>query len=76
MIIGEGMVYTFLNKLKGMEKRNLLYDKNGAKIVQELAAESKGVKIYFPTNFVTADKFDKDHEMPWYVSTTQLTEHV
>ena len=36
MIIGKGMVYTFLNKLKGMERRNLLYDKNGAKIVQEL----------------------------------------
>ena len=53
MIIGEGMVYTFLNKLKGMERRNLLYDKNGAKIVQELAdkAESKGVKMYFPKNF-------------------------
>ena len=78
MIIGEGMMYTFLNKLKGMERRNLLYNKNRAKIVQELAdkAESKGVKIYSPKNFVTADKFDKDYEMPWYISTTQLTEHV
>ena len=38
MIIGEGMVYTFLYKLIGMERRNLLYDKNGAKIVQELAS--------------------------------------
>ena len=78
MIIGEEMVYTFLKKLKGMERRNLWYDKNGTKIVQELAdkAESKGVNIYFPENFVTADNFDKDHEMPWYVSTTQLTKHV
>ena len=78
MIIGKGMVNTFLNKLKGMERRNLLYNKNnGAKIVQELAdkAESKGVNfnIYFPKNFVTADKFDKDHEMPWYISTIRLS---
>ena len=74
MIIGGGMAYTFLKKLKGMEIGNSLYDEDGAKIVQELAdkAESKGVKMYFPVDFVTADKFDKDAT----VGTTQLTEHV
>ena len=39
-----------------------LFDEEGASIVGELMekAEKKGIKIHLPTDFVTADKFDKD----------------
>jgi len=39
-----------------------LYDEDGSKIVRELIskAEKKGVKITFPEDFVTADKFSRD----------------
>lgn len=56
------MAFTFLKKLKGMEIGNSLFDEEGFQIVEELVAkaESKGVKMYFPEDFITADKFDKD----------------
>ena len=39
-----------------------MFDEEGAKIVGELVgkAEKKGIKFHLPTDFVTADKFDKD----------------
>ena len=39
-----------------------LFDEEGAKIVSQLVgkAEKKGIKLHLPTDFVTADKFDKD----------------
>ncbi len=42
-----------------------LFDEDGAGIVGELVAkaESKGVKLHFPTDFITADKFDKDAQV-------------
>lgn len=62
MIIGGGMAYTFLKVLNKMSIGDSLYDENGAKIVKDLMtkAETKNVKIHFPVDFVTADKFDKD----------------
>ena len=41
---------------------NSLYDEAGAKIVEKLVekAKSKNVKLYFPLDYVTADKFDKN----------------
>lgn len=62
MIIGGGMAYTFLKTLHGMEIGSSLFDEEGAKIVSELVgkAEKKGIKLHLPTDFVTADKFDKD----------------
>jgi phosphoglycerate kinase len=62
MIIGGGMAYTFLKALQGMQIGGSLFDEEGATIVGELMekAEKKGVKIHLPTDFVTADKFDKD----------------
>ena len=41
-----------------MEIGSSLFDEDGAKIVPKLMekAEAKGVKIYLPTDFVTADK--------------------
>lgn len=62
MIIGGGMTYTFLKKMRGMEIGSSLYDEDGSKIVEELVekAKSKGVKMCFPEDFITADKFDKN----------------
>lgn len=65
MIVGGGMAYTFLKTLQGMEIGASLFDEEGAKTVSELIekAEKKGVKVYLPTDFVRADKFDKDAQV-------------
>jgi len=62
MIIGGGMAYTFLKTLNGMKIGSSLFDEEGSAIVGELMekAEKKGIKIHLPTDFITADKFDKD----------------
>lgn len=60
IIIGGGMAYTFKKVLNGMEIGESLFDQEGAKIVQELVdkAKERGVKLTFPVDYVTADKFD------------------
>lgn len=63
MIIGGAMAYTFLKVLKNMEIGASLFDEEEAKIVQEIMAkkaEKNGVKITFPVDFVTADKFEEN----------------
>uniref|UniRef100_A0A8C6QAH8 Phosphoglycerate kinase n=1 Tax=Nannospalax galili TaxID=1026970 RepID=A0A8C6QAH8_NANGA len=55
MIIGGGMAYTFLKELKNMEIGTSLFDEEGAKI--------NGVKITFPVDFITADKFDENAQV-------------
>ncbi|MEJ1285182.1 phosphoglycerate kinase 2 [Cricetulus griseus] len=62
MIIGGGMAYTFLKELKNMQIGDSLFDEEGAKIVKEIMAkaEKNGVKITFPVDFVTADKFEEN----------------
>lgn len=61
MIIGGGMAYTFLKESQGLSIGNSLYDKEGAKIVNNLLckAEANKVKIHLPCDFITADKFDE-----------------
>ncbi|XP_027794053.2 phosphoglycerate kinase 1-like [Marmota flaviventris] len=61
MIIGGGMAFTFLKVLHNMEIGASLFDEEGAKIVKEILAkaEKNGVKITFPVDFITADKFDE-----------------
>lgn len=61
MIVG-GMAFTFLKVLKGMEIGASLYDDEGAKIVEKLMAKAqeKNVQMHFPTDFITADKFDEN----------------
>ncbi|KAM4816955.1 phosphoglycerate kinase 2-like [Urocitellus parryii] len=61
MIIGGGMAFTFLKVLHNMEIGASLFDEGGAKIVKEIMAkaEKNGVKITFPVDFITADKFDE-----------------
>lgn len=60
IIIGGGMAYTFKKVLNGMEIGESLFDEEGAKIVQELVnkAKERGVKLTFPVDYITADKFD------------------
>lgn len=62
MIIGGGMAYTFLKELKNMQIGASLFDEEGATIVKEIMekAEKNGVKIVFPVDFVTGDKFDEN----------------
>jgi len=62
MIIVGGMAYTFLKVINGMEIGNSLFDADGAEIITRIMAkaDANGVKIHFPVDFVTADKFDKD----------------
>lgn len=61
MIVG-GMAFTFLKISKNMEIGDSLYDDEGAKIVEKLLAKAqqKNVKMHFPVDFVTADKFDEN----------------
>ncbi len=62
IIVGGGMAYTFLNVTTGMKIGNSLYDKDGAAIIPELMekAESKGVEIHLPVDFITADDFSEN----------------
>eukprot|EP00834_Sanchytrium_tribonematis_P002178 NODE_62_length_26495_cov_0.832853.p10 type:complete len:340 gc:universal NODE_62_length_26495_cov_0.832853:8696-7677(-) len=62
LLIGGGMVFTFKKVLQNMNIGNSLYDEEGSKIVKEIMdkAAAKNVKIHFPTDYVTADKFDEN----------------
>jgi len=62
MIIGGGMAFTFRKVMDGMSIGGSLYDEEGAKIVPKLIekAKARGVKLHFPVDFVTADKFAED----------------
>ena len=64
------MTYTFLKKMRGMEIGSSLYDEDGSLIVEELVekAKSKGVKLCFPEDFITADKFDKNANVSLAIS--------
>nr|XP_004649782.2 phosphoglycerate kinase 2 [Jaculus jaculus] len=65
MIIGGGMAYTFLKVLQNMEIGSSLFDEEGAKIVKEIMAkaEKNQVKMTFPVDFVTANKFEENAEV-------------
>lgn len=62
MIIGGGMAFTFHKVMSNMEIGGSLFDEDGAKIVNNLLekAKAKGVKLHFPTDFITGDKFAED----------------
>jgi len=59
MIIGGGMAFTFRKVMDNMKIGSSLYDDEGAKIVPKLIekAKAKNVKLHFPVDFVTGDKF-------------------
>ncbi len=62
MMIGGGMAFTFKKVVEGVEIGSSLFDKDGANIVRGLVdkARAKGVKLVFPMDYVTADKFAED----------------
>jgi len=65
MIIGGGMAFTFKKVLDGVKIGNSLFDKEGAEVVKEIIenAKKKNVKLHFPVDYVTADKFDKNAQV-------------
>merc|ERR1711962_201965 len=62
MIIGGGMAFTFRKIMDNMAIGTSLYDEEGAKTVPSILekAKAKGVKLHFPVDFVTGDKFAED----------------
>lgn len=64
MIITGGMSYTFLKHF-GVKIGNSLYDKKGAKFVQEILdyTKKKGVKLYFPLDFRACKQFKDGQTM-------------
>ncbi|KAH0944714.1 hypothetical protein HN011_011988 [Eciton burchellii] len=59
MIIGGGMAYTFLKVSRNMKIGDSLFDKEGAKIINELLDKAKknNVQIHLPVDFIIADKY-------------------
>ncbi|KAJ3526807.1 hypothetical protein NM688_g8214 [Phlebia brevispora] len=62
LIICGGMAFTFKKVLENVAIGNSLYDEAGAQKVAALVEKAKknNIKIVFPVDFITADKFDKD----------------
>ncbi|VDB86980.1 unnamed protein product [Peniophora sp. CBMAI 1063] len=62
LIICGGMAFTFAKVLKGVAIGDSLFDKAGAENVQALVDKAKknNVKLVFPVDYITADKFDKN----------------
>ena len=50
-----------------------LFDEDGSKIVGELvvSAERKGVRMHFPTDFITGDKLSKDAKVRTDISSAK-----
>lgn len=61
LIIGGGMAYTFMFQ-KGVKIGNSLLDKDSLPVVEKILAKAKekNVKLYFPTDYIIADKFSQD----------------
>ncbi|EEB08504.1 phosphoglycerate kinase Pgk1 [Schizosaccharomyces japonicus yFS275] len=62
LIICGGMAFTFKKVLDNMKIGNSLFDEAGSQNVQSMIEKAKknNVEVFLPTDFVTADKFDKD----------------
>ena len=62
LIICGGMAFTFKKTLDGVKIGNSLFDEAGSKQCKDLVEKAKknNVKIVFPNDYITADKFAKD----------------
>ncbi|CEG84744.1 Putative Phosphoglycerate kinase Pgk1 [Rhizopus microsporus] len=60
LIICGGMAFTFKKTLNNVKIGTSLFDEAGSKLVDNLVkkAAEKNVKLVFPVDFITADKFD------------------
>ncbi|WVQ68388.1 phosphoglycerate kinase [Kwoniella botswanensis] len=65
LIICGGMSFTFKKTLENVEIGKSLFDEEGSKKVQSLVDKAKknNVKLVFPVDYITADKFDKDAQV-------------
>ncbi|WWC71447.1 phosphoglycerate kinase [Kwoniella pini CBS 10737] len=65
LIICGGMSFTFKKTLENVEIGTSLFDQEGSQKVQSLVEKAKknNVKLVFPVDYVTADKFDKDAQV-------------
>ncbi|WVW85484.1 phosphoglycerate kinase [Kwoniella bestiolae CBS 10118] len=65
LIICGGMSFTFKKTLENVEIGKSLFDEEGSKKVQALVDKAKknNVKLVFPVDYITADKFDKDAQV-------------
>jgi len=65
MIIGGGMAYTFKKVCFGVKIGSSLFDEGGAKVVEGILEKAKrnNVKLHFPVDYVTADRFHKDAQV-------------
>ena len=61
LIIGGGMTYTFMFH-KGIKIGKSLLDKDSLPVVEKILAKAKekNVKLYFPCDYIVADKFSQD----------------
>ena len=64
------MAFTFKKTLENIKIGNSLFDEPGSHKVAELMEKAKknNVKVVFPVDYVTADKFDKDAKVSFLVS--------
>ncbi|KAG8693853.1 phosphoglycerate kinase [Ceratobasidium sp. 395] len=64
LIICGGMAFTFKKTLNNVSIGKSLFDEAGSKKVAELLekAEKNNVKVVFPVDYITGDKFDKNAE--------------
>jgi phosphoglycerate kinase len=62
MIIGGGMAYTFKKIVEHVSIGDSLFDEHGATLVQDIVdkAKANNVTLYFPVDYVTADRFSND----------------
>jgi len=62
MIIGGGMAFTFKHFADGIKIGDSLLEKSAEKLVHDVLEKAKknGVKLFFPVDYITADKFDKN----------------
>jgi len=62
LIICGGMAFTFKKTLSGMSIGKSLFDQAGSEKVAGLLEKAKknNVKVVFPVDYITGDKFDKD----------------
>ncbi|KAG6889784.1 hypothetical protein C0992_004202 [Termitomyces sp. T32_za158] len=62
LIICGGMAFTFKKTLDHVKIGNSIFDVPGSEKVADLVEKAKknNVKLVFPVDFITADKFDKD----------------
>ncbi|CAO3613534.1 unnamed protein product [Mucor fragilis] len=74
LIVCGGMAFTFKKTLDNVKIGTSLYDEAGAKLVVNLMkkAQEKNVKIVFPVDFVTADKFAPDAKTGYATDATGI----